>query len=657
MAAPDLLGFMLAFYIVFGVAFLHRLYFDVVLEAILDHLHALLRLVKKGMKEVVRLAKLFLVRKKKKRKPKKLGPDGKPIDPNNEDEAAKKKKEDDAKKALQDKEANEKARGEDADTVEPIIDFAMEYGMETLASFFQPTMVIIMIVFRAETGIADNYHIRVQDLEYYCYFFIVIIAYHLLSDVFILHALELFKGWKLYDYFVYCRYRYIQREKRWKGLEHNLDECIEEGLRHLDQMCFSSQYHFMCGVQTLAILALVVAIEIMVRNKYNMFADPATLALVPYMALTCYCVRRICLYLIRKLALYKLRHESTMWIANPEDEDMDVPNWEELERLKGASHEAFLMNQRLTSETFRYKFLNYNRAWIIEQLPNILTPRTLRRARPYLITQFSKIISSLNPQVSDDDDDDSGRPHFGPVSLTAPSRDIIRLWLAKARRRLRLREAVQPIINAARKVECESCLSRRQLQVELMIPLEVMGDKFDKVYPSDEFNVAEWKAFFIKHEKFRTLCLNCLAKQKHEARMQPLGLGANDQAMADAETAAALGFGSVHLNAASRAILLKWYKLGQDRVFGKTGKRRAVANVSDDEEDAALRGAKWANQPVFLNAASTAIAIKWLVAARLSIKSKMGGKKIQPLEAAPKPKRKKPPTKGKDIEKAKSRRK
>lgn len=56
------------------------------------------------------------------------------------------------------------------------------------------------------------------------------------------------------------------------------------------------------------------------------------------------------------------------------------------------------MNQRITSETFRNKFLNYNRTWLVNQLPSILTPRTLRRARPYLLAQFAKILDSLNPR-------------------------------------------------------------------------------------------------------------------------------------------------------------------------------------------------------------------------------------------------------------------
>ena len=65
------------------------------------------------------------------------------------------------------------------------------------------------------------------------------------SQVFTLSVLELFHGWKIYDYLIYTRYRFLQRETRWKGLEDSLDECIDESVRTLDQMCFSSQYYMM----------------------------------------------------------------------------------------------------------------------------------------------------------------------------------------------------------------------------------------------------------------------------------------------------------------------------------------------------------------------------------------------------------------------------
>ena len=126
--------------------------------------------------------------------------------------------------------------------------------------------------------------------------------------------------------------------------------------------------------------------------------------------------------------------------------------------MKGASHDAYLMNQRITSETFRYKFLNYNRAWLINQLPSILTPRTLRRSRPYLINQFTRILNALNQDISSDSDRDDG-PKFGIPILSAPTRKLVRWWLNKAQRRLKLREVVQPLINKNRGMQCEQCLS------------------------------------------------------------------------------------------------------------------------------------------------------------------------------------------------------
>ena len=147
-------------------------------------------------------------------------------------------------------------------------------------------------------------------------------------------------------------------------------------------------------------------------------------------------------------------------MQNQEEDNFDLPD---LDDIKGASQDAFDMNQRIVSETFRFKFLNYNRAWLIAQLPTILTPRTMRRSRPYLVNQFQRILAAMQNDVSDDDSE--GHRDFGPVALNATSRTIIRWWLTQAKRRLRLREVVQPLINKGRGIYCEQCLSRKQLQV------------------------------------------------------------------------------------------------------------------------------------------------------------------------------------------------
>ncbi len=94
------------------------------------------------------------------------------------------------------------------------------------------------------------YNIKNNDMLYFLLFSVVLIPFQFIADVFTLSVLELFHGWKIYDYLIYTRYRFLQRETRWKGLEDSLDECIDESVRTLDQMCFSSQYYMMMTVPT-----------------------------------------------------------------------------------------------------------------------------------------------------------------------------------------------------------------------------------------------------------------------------------------------------------------------------------------------------------------------------------------------------------------------
>jgi len=507
---------------------------------------------------------------------------------------------------------------EGAETVEPILDVFGSHSCDTMSLFYTPFLIYMMIFFSSETQIPSLYGIRDKDMLYYLLFAVVIIVFQLFADVFILGTLELYHGMKIYDYLVYTRYRFLQRETRWKGLEETLDECIDETMRTLDQMCFSSQYYMMLTIHTTGIMFFVFGVEMMLRAEYNMFGDICVLILIPYVTVTSYIVVKIMVWIALKLNLWKLKGENTAW-ASALDEDEDIPGWDD---IRGASHDAYLMNQKITSETFRYKFLNYNRAWLINQLPSILTPRTLRRSRPYLINQFTRILNQLNKDISSDSEGD-GTHKFGPVALNAASRNLIRWWLAQARKRIKCRQVVAPLIAKARGNHCEQCLSRKQLQVELVIPLEVMIENFEKENPGGmtEFDQVGWKRYWMKHQRYETICLPCITKNRNDERKEAMrrggggiGGGLTDSEGEDEDRP---DFGPVYLSAASRAILLGWYRAAQDKVWkGKKGRRRKkkVIEVSDDEGEELV--AEWARKPVVITEASKALAIKWLRTAR-----------------------------------------
>ena len=509
------------------------------------------------------------------------------------------------------------------ETIEPILANYSSYSTELIGLLYSINMILILMVFRDAVDIPGEYGIKKKDMRFYLWFAIVIAPFQMISDVLVMNVQELFHGWKLYDYLIYARYRYTQRESRWKGFETNLDECIEEGMRTVDQMCFSSQYYAMTTLYVTGVIYLALGIQILIRKGHNPFGDPATIILICYVLFISVLIQRASMYVADKLRLWHLKHEGTDWLNEEPDDDFDAAQWDELDDIKGASHEAYLMNQKITNESFRHKFLDYNRSWLVQQLPSILTPRTLRRARPYLITQLTKILGSVNPDISSEsENDEAGMRQFGPVALSASSRAIIRLWLAKARRRKALLETVQPLMNRARKAECEQCLSRKQLQVELLTPIDVLGDRFEAEFPSEEFDQVAWKNYFQLHGEFKTLCLPCIKKYRDDNVQQQIALqsgGLKPLSKQDQRLNLGPVFGPVHLSAASKAMMLKWLQLARDHAR-KRGIRTGVAaaDISDDEDsdDDAFLNTK---ARLHLSAASKAILQKWLALGRESL--------------------------------------
>jgi hypothetical protein len=525
---------------------------------------------------------------------------------------------------------------EENESVEPILEYFADVSCDTVITYYSPFVVYLLMQYRIPIYIPVAYGIRQSDMVIYMVYQLFLIIFQPFVDIFNHSQNELFYGWKIYEYLVYSRYRFLQRETRWKGMENSLDECIEEGLRRMDQMCFSSQFFMMTTIQFNGIVYVMLAYQIWIQNKYSPFSDPAVFFLGGYIFALFLLLRHGVLWLAIQLKVWRIKHENTAWhIVQEEEDDLDIPAWEE---IKGASTEAFLLNQRITSETFRYKFLNYNRTWLINQLPQILTPRTLRRSRPYLINQFERIINAKRDDISDDSEAEEKK--FGPVALTTPSRNIIRWWLGRARRRMRLRNFVEPLIKRARGAQCEQCLSRKQLQVEYEVDLDTMSGMYDRTYPGDEeVDQVQWKTFWTNNQRYHTLCLACITKRKEVEAKKALAAGGYDPLYDDDEQEAYPEWGPVFLSAASKAIMLNWYKKAQKLRAGKRKQRarkdKIVKDISDDEGDEPAFS--WLKEGLKdITPASKAIAIKWMRTARARLQQKRGkGAGLREKDLAP----------------------
>merc|ERR1712146_364963 len=74
-------------------------------------------------------------------------------------------------------------------------------------------------------------------------------------------------------------------------------------------------------------------------------------------------------------------------------------------------------------------------------------------------------------------------------------------------------------------------------------------------------------------------------------------------------------FGPVYLNAAATSIILKWKHTASDEVRRRGGRTASAALISDDDSDDD-ESVAWAKKRLKLNAASKALAIRWLRMAR-----------------------------------------
>ena len=439
------------------------------------------------------------------------------------------------------------------ETVEPLLGSYAGYSCDTLSLLYTPFIMVIFIIFRDECEITKIYGIKEADMEYYVLFALVIIPFQILADCCLHNALELLHGWKIYEYLDYCRVRFQQREVWWKGLETNtLDECIEESLRTMDQQCFSSQYYLLMTIHVNGMIYFVIGVEMMARAKYTAFGDPAMLPIIALILSCSVGTKSLLTCIARIFRLWRIKHEKQDWHTSVKESEGNPNNMGSLlEADVQLNHDHHVMEQKITDETFRYKFLNYNRSWILSQLPEMLTPRAMANQRPYMINQFARVLGQVSGDISSDSDSDE-ETEFDTAPMTSSTRTLARTWLAQASRRVRLKGFVEPLIATGKGTECMVCLSRNLLQVEPLHSLE----KIDTMYCSEhgeEINQVLFRRFWQRNQRYQTICLPCIRQRNNKEKEEIITDDKSSDGESDGELVAN------DLTRSSESILAHWY--------------------------------------------------------------------------------------------------
>ena len=330
-----------------------------------------------------------------------------------------------------------------------------------------------------------------------------------------------------------------------------MDESVTKSLQNVDLLCFSSQHYFIISIIALGFGTNMLGITICLRQQYNFLGDPifllimaATIACCKVIVQVCVCVSNSSIEAICWDGIWKVVHlqgtmddviASKLAIGEGRQEDLE----QERQEL-----------QAMNDETFRHKFMDKNRPWVLQHLVELITPRSLLGedvgpdGRPlvnYVRDVYSKLMNAGDgvnrhegdrSDISSDDDSDEEekRRKWDHAPLEGNRLLILRIWLQKARKRRVFTNAITAIVEKKKLDHCLVC-SRTSQNCEKLtaglasleggfadpLAIDYLIKLFEDSYSPEESDLNLWKAFFKENARYSTVCNICedaIEKQK-----------------------------------------------------------------------------------------------------------------------------------------------
>lgn len=295
------------------------------------------------------------------------------------------------------------------------------------------------------------------------------------------------------------------------------------------------------------------SLEIFLRVGFNLLADPVTpliflviFGLGEVFSLVCWFLCDVKIKLIGWRGLWM-----TKQVEGTVDDDVAAKLAIGEGRQQDLEQERLEL-QALNSDRFRHRFLERNRPWILQHLVELITPRQLDQpghdSRPvieYVRDVYSELMAigeglrkaGDRDDISSDgaeDEVEAARRNWSRQPLAGASLAIARMWLSKARKRRAFSTLIRGIIDQQKKPNCEICgRNPERNNVRLFCHLATNGapdtgaiDRliamFEDQYGINELDPQLWKAFFRSQAEYATRCTICQDSVAQE-RMNKMG--------------------------------------------------------------------------------------------------------------------------------------
>uniref|UniRef100_A0A7S2LSA9 IPT/TIG domain-containing protein n=1 Tax=Leptocylindrus danicus TaxID=163516 RepID=A0A7S2LSA9_9STRA len=559
-----------------------------------------------------------------------------------------------------------------SESIESLLDSYGTYSVEVISGLLSPIVNIFLMVFFHQIEIPAKYGIRTTEMGYFTLFVGFMIPWRFAVDMFVINAQELIHGWRVYDYIAYQKYRYVTRDHRWILPSTFPDESITPSMQTIDVMCFSDQYYFLSSLFSLAMMSNIFAVTIFLRAQYNILGDPAA----PLIMLVIFGLCEVTQSFLRFLAdaQFPWIGWRGLWTTKHVDTAMDVEIAAKLtigEGRRSALERERIELQALNSESFRHRFLDRNRAWIMQHLEDILTPRSMKsvtsegEVEEYVRDVYARLIAmgegarklGDRSDISSDEDDEMEylRREWTRIPFEGKNLSIAKLWLQKARKRRLFSKVVAGITKSKLDNKCSFCARRQDAPgTKLVVGLATDGRfdsaamdeiirKFEQKYSASEQDLDLWKAFFRSNGEFATSCNICIDCGKHNQIQRTMSIQvpgpgprisrANDIS-SDEEDDDDIGTSfdplSIPMDSNEGKMLTKWLQAARTKLGGTD-----VADVAQMQTESYLKRMSELSQkaklrtPAYtslsenvLSTASKLIAIKWVESSRQSMRNR-----------------------------------
>jgi Chromosome segregation ATPases len=444
---------------------------------------------------------------------------------------------------------------------EPILDAITLFSINIMSRLLSPLPFILISSHYYQSHMAANYNVGPKELAYYALFACCMIPWSFAIDVIIFNTQEVVHGWKLCEYLDFQRQIFVSRSCKWSL--HNPDTSdnktsVAKHLRNIDRMNFSSQYYFATSLLAGSIIVTLFGGTILMRTEeYTFLSDPALPILFISVLSVVTVLKYFAVFMFSKKIGY-LDWEG-IWgnfdgggagqgstdgaLASPSNKD-SVTNYFGTE---DAEQEADDLEQAMHDEVFRQRFLDRNRPWLLRKIINTILSEKGKNKFSYMekmkILQYTKdvyseltTIQNLNPEKEgripdasscSDAADDLLRRSSWNFEAADISTDVMKLWVAKARKRKLYWNAVSELVAKNASSVCSICSrtsksSNDRLDVYLCrngmndsFALDSLIDQFEHDFSpittlSNRDDEELWKSFFWKNAEMKTICNLCV---------------------------------------------------------------------------------------------------------------------------------------------------